>query len=285
MALTKVDPLRSSLVPLLMIHLVLSCSFSDRPIIWRHGERDDAHGLREGAGCGSSESELQQPGQSCGVPAHCKSCLWPYQTCLWANCLIGTKCTIGYRSVWFCAIVKLCVPAQSWPLNNHNVEMFTWHNVNQKCDTLFQGIPGRDQGHATGPEAVVPPVTGMPAASTAGISVPANTGSSPGAGGGKLPIVFWLLQQPILHSAQNMVYSQWLSIFLLFKRHVIQTVRCVYIGRCTMRIHSACYTHRDHSDVLRAAAHLLLSYILVNLLIYCLYALRLTLHPDNAPLN
>ncbi len=41
--------------------LVFVCSFSDRPIIRRHGERDDAHGLREGAGGSSSESELQQP--------------------------------------------------------------------------------------------------------------------------------------------------------------------------------------------------------------------------------
>ena len=48
-----------------------------------------------------------------------------------------------------------------------------------------QGIPGRDQGPATGPDAVAPPVSGTPATPVAGISLPANTGSSPTAGGGK----------------------------------------------------------------------------------------------------
>lgn len=51
---------------------------------------------------------------------------------------------------------------------------------------LFQGIPGRDQGHAPGPDAEAPPMSGapIPAAPTSGISIPANTGSSPSAGGG-----------------------------------------------------------------------------------------------------
>lgn len=69
----KVDPLQSSCVPGPMMH---SCVFfSDRPVIRCHGERDDAHGLREGTSGGSTESELQQPRQSCGVSAHGRNTL------------------------------------------------------------------------------------------------------------------------------------------------------------------------------------------------------------------
>lgn len=59
-------------VPLVALHDVALC-FSDGPVIWRHGERDDAHGLREGASGRSSESQLQQPRPSRGVPAHSKN--------------------------------------------------------------------------------------------------------------------------------------------------------------------------------------------------------------------
>lgn len=57
------------------------------------------------------------------------------------------------------------------------------------CISYFflQGIPGRDQSCATGPDAVVPPVSGVPAAPTGSSSVPANPSSSPSAGGGKWP--------------------------------------------------------------------------------------------------
>lgn len=44
--------------------------FSDWLIVRRHGERDDAHGLREGTSGGCAESELQQPRQGRGVLAH-----------------------------------------------------------------------------------------------------------------------------------------------------------------------------------------------------------------------
>lgn len=42
---------------------------SDGTVVRKHGERDHADGLREGAGGGGAESELQQPRQSRGVPA------------------------------------------------------------------------------------------------------------------------------------------------------------------------------------------------------------------------
>ncbi|TKS84372.1 UV excision repair protein RAD23 -like protein B [Collichthys lucidus] len=52
----------------------------------------------------------------------------------------------------------------------------------QSCRVLAHS---RDQGPSTGPDTVAPPVSGAPApaAPTSGISMPANTGSSPGAGG------------------------------------------------------------------------------------------------------
>lgn len=51
--------------------MVHSCvPFSDRLIVRRHGERDDAHGLREGTSGCCAESELQQPRQGRRVLAH-----------------------------------------------------------------------------------------------------------------------------------------------------------------------------------------------------------------------
>lgn len=72
----------------------------------------------------------------------------------------------------------------------------SFNNPDRAVEYLLTGIPGRDQSHATGPDAVAPPVSGAltPAAAASGISIPASTGSSPSAGGGN-PLSF-LRNQP-----------------------------------------------------------------------------------------
>ncbi|XP_060917244.1 UV excision repair protein RAD23 homolog B [Labrus mixtus] len=69
----------------------------------------------------------------------------------------------------------------------------SFNNPDRAVEYLLTGIPGRDQGPSSGPDAAAPPLTGAPAIATAGISVPANTDSG-GAGGGN-PLSF-LRNQP-----------------------------------------------------------------------------------------
>ncbi|KAM6975991.1 UV excision repair protein RAD23 homolog B isoform 2-T2 [Tautogolabrus adspersus] len=69
----------------------------------------------------------------------------------------------------------------------------SFNNPDRAVEYLLTGIPGRDQGPTSGPDAAASPVSGAPAIATAGISVPASTESG-GAGGGN-PLSF-LRNQP-----------------------------------------------------------------------------------------
>lgn len=98
--------------------MVRSCvPFSDWLIVRRHGERNDAHGLREGTSGGCAEGELQQPRQGRGVLAHGEKLfglqawrMWrcPSQICK-CTCIKATLCTL-YCSRAFPVEAKLQGP-------------------------------------------------------------------------------------------------------------------------------------------------------------------------------
>ncbi|XP_032395876.1 UV excision repair protein RAD23 homolog B [Etheostoma spectabile] len=78
----------------------------------------------------------------------------------------------------------------------------SFNNPDRAVEYLLTGIPGRDPGHASGPEAVVPPVSGVSTAPIGGITLPANTGSS-SAGEGN-PLSF-LRNQPQFHVMRQLI--------------------------------------------------------------------------------
>ncbi|XP_034403269.1 UV excision repair protein RAD23 homolog B [Cyclopterus lumpus] len=78
----------------------------------------------------------------------------------------------------------------------------SFNNPDRAVEYLLTGIPGREPGIAAGPVGLVTPVS-VQAAPIGGISLPANTGSSPSAGGGN-PLSF-LRNQPQFHVMRQLI--------------------------------------------------------------------------------
>nr|XP_020456600.1 UV excision repair protein RAD23 homolog B-like [Monopterus albus] len=79
----------------------------------------------------------------------------------------------------------------------------SFNNPDRAVEYLLTGIPGRERGHATGPDVGASPVSGAPAAPTGGVSVPTATGSSSSAGGVN-PLSF-LRNQPQFHMMRQLI--------------------------------------------------------------------------------